>query len=113
MDWRFGKEYQLPQPGGDDLSEAAKLGFLSSRQGVGFSDQMGQTGLAVDPFPVQAVTVADQNAVPILDQVFEGLLGAVRVDTIKCHPFVDHGPQPVQIVFLKPGGFVDVYFSRS
>jgi len=48
----FGKRYQLPQPGGDDFSEAAKIGFLSFRQGIGFADQMGQAGLTVNPFSV-------------------------------------------------------------
>ena len=85
-----------------------KPGFFLFRQRISLADQMDQTCLALVPFSVKAVTVADQDAVPVLDQLLEGLFRSVRIDAIKGNPFVDHGPQQVQIVFLEPGGFIDV-----
>ena len=97
------------------LSQAAMISpkrrrsafFLSARASA-FADQVAQARLAVEPFTVQGITVADQDTFPVLDQLLERFLGPVRINAIEGDPFVDHGPQPVQVVFFEPGGFVDV-----
>ena len=70
---------------------------------------MGQTRLAtVHPAAVKPVAVADQDALPVFYQLVEGFPGTVGIDAVEGHPLVDHGPEPLQRVFLEPGGLVDI-----
>ena len=77
----------LSQPGRDDFSETTQIGIFSFRQGFCFADQVAQARLAVDPFTVQGITVAAQYSFPVLDQLFERLLGPVRIDAIEGETF--------------------------
>ena len=57
------------------------LGIFSLRKPFGVADQMRQTGLTQPhPFRVNGVAVADQNALPILDQCLESLLRPMPVN---------------------------------
>ena len=53
---------------------------------------MRQTRLAINPISVEVISVANQDALPILDQLLKWLLGARRIDAIEVDLIVDHGP---------------------
>ena len=75
---------------------------------------MCQAGLsAVNPTAIKTVTVADQDAAPVLDEFLESTFGAIGVDAVERHPVVNHGPEPVEIIFVKPGRFIDVVAVRA
>ena len=38
---------------------------------VRLADQMSKTSLATDPFLIKAIPIPDQDALPVLDQLFE------------------------------------------
>ena len=56
-------------------AEPGDVGVLSFSQSFGPADQMCQAGLSLGgPFLINAIVVADQDAVPFFNQRFEGLL---------------------------------------
>ena len=69
-------------------------GFIPSLgQRRGFADIMGQTGLpAVDPADINAVIVADQDPLPVVDKLVKGLLRTIGVNHKKGNGMIDHGP---------------------
>ncbi len=92
--WGLGKTHQFTKPGTHDVTEAFDVDLVSLRQRIGIADQVCQAGLPfVDPVLVNPVTVADQDAVPVLHQILEGLLGSVIVDAIQGDLLVDPWPR--------------------
>ena len=70
---------------------------------------MGETGLAlVDPVLIDAVAIADQDALPIFDQGQKGLFGTVGINAIVSHLVGGHDPEPLQGVLAVPWRFINV-----
>ena len=98
------------------MGPGATLGDLlvfSFRESFGVADQMGQAGLTQShPFRVNAITVADQNALPILNQCLESLLRPMLVNHEVRSQAIAHDPQPLQHSFAIPSGFIHVIDGR-
>jgi hypothetical protein len=70
---------------------------------------MGQTRLAMlHPVLIHAVAIADEDALPIIDQGEKGIFGTVGMNEIQGHGIGRHGPQPLQSMVAIPGRFIDV-----
>jgi hypothetical protein len=70
---------------------------------------MGQAGLPLrHPGLIDAVPIADQDAIPVVDERQERLFGAARVDTIEGGLWRGHAPKPLERSMAKPGGGIDV-----
>ena len=90
------------------------LGVFSLRKPFGVADQMRQTGLTQPhPFRVNGVAVADQNALPILDQCLESLLRPMPVNHEISRQAIPHDPQPLQRSLAIPSCFVHVIDGRT
>jgi len=82
-------------------SAPGDAGILMPGKALCLADQMGKAGLVqVDPFPVGPVIVTDQDALPGVDELLEGLLGPPGMDHEETGRSVAHDPEPVQ---LAPG----------
>lgn len=81
-------------------------------KGFGIPDEMSGTGLShSNPFAVEPVAIAYENARPVLNEVFESFPGAVLVDQEKGTELVGHHPEPTQSLSRSPGSLVDVVYS--
>ena len=61
---------------------------------------MGETCLPeADPVGVDAVTVADQDTVPLLDEGFESISVASFLDHEEGDGLVGHNPKPAKFIF--------------
>jgi len=62
----------------------------------------------MDPVLIEAVAVADQDALACADQFQKGFLGTVGMKHEEGHHGVGHDPQPVELAVVLPGGLVQV-----
>ena len=70
---------------------------------------MGQTGLPLrHPGLIDAVAIADQDAIPVVDEGQERLFGAARVDAIEGGLWTGHDPEPLERAMAKPRRFINV-----
>lgn len=85
------------------------------RESLRFPDEVGKAGLPQpDPFAVKPVAVAYENALPVLDETFEGFLGPVLVDQEQGAELIGHHPQPTQgFSRSPPGGLVHMVHARG
>lgn len=86
-----------------------ELLVVSLGKRLGLADEVGKTGLAkVGPLAIDRVVVADEDAVPVADELVKGFLGTVGVDHEEGGQRVYHDPEPVEFSAVSPGGFVEV-----
>ena len=57
---------------------------------------------------IDAVAIADQDALPVLDQGRKGLFGAMGVNQIERDGLGGQGPQPLQGIVAIPGRLINV-----
>lgn len=63
------------------MCRSRNLFVVSLRESLALADEVSETGLGeVGPLAVDREVVADEDAVPVADELFEGFLGAVGVN---------------------------------
>ena len=63
------------------------------------------------PFLINAVSIADKNTVPVLDQLQKGDHETFRMHHEVCRRLAGHPPQPSQFALCPPRRFIDVVHS--
>ena len=90
------------------MAAGGDVEVASLRQATGSSDEMGQASLAlVDPVLIDAIAIADQDALPIVGQGHKGVFGAVGINAIVGYGIGGHDPEPLQGVLAVPGCFIN------
>ena len=62
----------------------------------------------VHPILIDAVTITDQDTLPILNQGGKGLLGTIGVNEVERHRIGAQSPEPVQSILAVPGRLIDI-----
>jgi hypothetical protein len=91
------------------FTKASNLGVLPLRELSGVSDQMSKAALPqANPFAVDPVAVAHQNAFPVPNESFEGFLGTVSMDHEKGYGGIGHNPEPLEHFLLAERGLINL-----
>src|SRR6185295_17881451 len=84
--WLVGHVAQALQFLAGALAAGGDSRVASLCQPSGCADEMGEACLTlVDPILIDAVAIADQDALPLVDQGQKGLFGAVEINAIVGH----------------------------
>ena len=100
---------KAPQLGMGPLAESRYVKGLLLGELLSLSDQVSQTGLSeANPFAVNAVRVAHQDAFPISYESLKGLLRPVCVDHEECNGGIGHHPEPLQHPIFRKRGLINM-----
>jgi len=107
--WLVGHVAQALQFLAGALAAGGDSRVASLCQPSGCAEERGEACLTlVAPILIDAVAIADQDALPLVDQGQKGLFGAVEINAIVGHGIGDHDPEPLQGVWAVPGRFINV-----
>jgi hypothetical protein len=64
----------------------------------------------VHPVLIHPITIADEDILPMLEQVEKGVLRTVGMNEIQCYDIDRYGPQLLQGMVAIPGHFISVTY---